>query len=99
MCSAKIIAALVDGQEVQGVSIRNGGISEEIPRTIVQVADAILEGQHHIAFGAIEGKIVSLSAKHGFICVIDEPISVVRLLVIYRQTRHREKRLRAIPKG
>jgi hypothetical protein len=89
--SAKIIAGLVDGEEVQAVSIRNGGTPEEMPHTIVQIADAILEGQHHIAFGSIEGRIVSLSAKHGFICVIDDPIQR-REITCYLQTDEAQRK-------
>lgn len=83
--SAKIIASLVDGQEVQSVSIQNGGEPEPLPYTIVRVAEAILEGQPQIAFGSIEGKIVSLSAKHGYVCVIDDPIGM-REITCYLQT-------------
>jgi len=97
--SAKIIAGLVDGLDVQGVFIQNGAALEEIPPAIVDIADAILEGQHHIAFGSIEGKVVSLSAKHGFICVIDEPIQR-REITCYLQTDHAQKRqLKAIQEG
>lgn len=88
--SAKIIASLVDGQEVQSVSIRNGGEPELVPHTIVQVADAILDGQQQIAFGSIEGKIVSLSAKHGYVCVIDDPVRR-REITCYLQTNEAQK--------
>ncbi len=89
--SAKAIADLVDGADVQSVSIQNGGDPEDVPHAIVQVADAILEGQHHIAFGSIEGKIVSLSAKHGFICVIDDPVGR-REITCYLQTKEAQKK-------
>jgi hypothetical protein len=72
--SAKIIAALNDGQEIQNVFIQDGGSPEPVPHGIVQTADAILEGHAHAAFGSIEGRIVSLSAKHGYVCVIDDPV-------------------------
>jgi hypothetical protein len=89
--SAKIIASLVDGQEVQSVSIQNGGEPEPLPRTIVQVADAILEGQPQTAFGSIEGKIVSLSAKHGYVCVIDDLLGN-REITCYLQTDEAQKK-------
>jgi hypothetical protein len=89
--SAKIIAALVDGEEVQSVSIQNGGEPEPLPHTIVRVAEAILEGQPQIAFGSIEGKIVSLSAKHGYVCVIDDPLGR-REITGYLQTDEAQKK-------
>ncbi len=55
-------------------TFHDGATPEAMPNTIVEVADAILEGQPRTAFGSVEGDIVSLSAKHGYICVIDDPI-------------------------
>ncbi|HEV7926809.1 MAG TPA: hypothetical protein VGR14_15725 [Verrucomicrobiae bacterium] len=72
--SAKILAELVDGEEVQSISIRNGGSPEDLPKSVVQIADTILAGQSHIAFGSLEGDIVSLTARHGFCCIIYDPI-------------------------
>ena len=89
--SAKVIASLVDGQEVQSVWIRNGGEPEPMPYAIVQIAEAILEGQPQIAFGSIEGKIVSLSAKHGYVCVIDDPLRM-REITCYLQSDEAQKK-------
>jgi hypothetical protein len=83
--SAKTIAALTDGREVLSVAIQDGGEPELVPFSIVQVADEILEGQPRTAFGSIEGKIVSISAKHGFVCVISDPI-YLRELTCYLQS-------------
>lgn len=91
VASAKIIAALVDGTEVQEVTIKNGAEPENVPRSIVKVAETILEGQNHIAFGSIEGMIVSLSAKHGFVCVIDDPCEM-REITCYLQTEQAQKK-------
>jgi len=88
--SARIIASLVDGSEVQGVTIKNGSDPEAVPRSIVKVADIILEGQNQFAFGSIEGKIVSLSAKHGYLCVIDDA-SEMREITCYLQTEEAQK--------
>jgi hypothetical protein len=88
--SAKIIASLVDGTDVQAVTIKNGADPESVPRSIVKVAEIILEGQNHLAFGSIEGKIVSLSAKHGYVCVIDDPAEM-REITCYLQTEAAQK--------
>jgi hypothetical protein len=72
--AARRLAILNDGQEVQSVSIQNGGAPEDVPHLIVEIADAILAGQSHIAFGSVEGQIVSLSARHGLSCTIYDPV-------------------------
>jgi hypothetical protein len=72
--ASKKLASLIDGTDVQSVTIKNGSIPEDVPQTIVLTADAILFGESHIAFGSIEGKIVSLSVRHAFCCTIYEPI-------------------------
>jgi len=83
--SARILAGLTDGQDIQAVSIQNGDDSESIPQSIVKVVDKILEGQRYNDFGSIEGKIISLSARHGYICVINDPIEQ-REITCYLQT-------------
>lgn len=72
--AAKILAALNDGEDVQSVSIQNGSSPEDMPLSIVEVANAILVRESHDAFGSVEGKVVSLSARQGFICIIYDPI-------------------------
>lgn len=88
--SAKIIAGLVDGLEVQSISIQNGGDKEDVPNNIVSIVDEILEGQPRTAFGSVEGKIVSLSAKHGYICTVDDPIQR-REITCYLQSDQAQK--------
>jgi hypothetical protein len=83
--SAKILAELADGQNVQSVSIQNGDAPEDIPPSLIAIADGLLARQHHDAFGSIEGKIISLSARHGFICIIHDPIEQ-RDITCYLQT-------------
>lgn len=68
------LASLVDDNAIQSVSIRNGGELEPLEHTVSDTADAILSRTPQIAFGGIEGKIVSLSAKHGYVCTIYDPI-------------------------
>jgi hypothetical protein len=72
--ASRKLASLIDGKEVKSVSIKNGNMPEDLPQTIVQIADAILSGEHHIAFGSIEGKIDSLSDKTKFMCSVYEPL-------------------------
>src|ERR1043166_3243964 len=91
VASARIIAAIVDGTEVREVTIRNGSAPENVPRSIVKVAEMILDGQNHIAFGSIEGKVVSLSAKHGYVCVIDDPTEL-REITCYLQTKEAQQK-------
>ncbi|MGH7976828.1 MAG: hypothetical protein ACREC8_09205 [Limisphaerales bacterium] len=68
------LAALIDGGHVQTISIKNGSDAEDLPQTIIPIADSILSGETHIAFGSVEGKIDSLSDKHGFSCSVFEPL-------------------------
>lgn len=72
--AARGLADLIDGKGVQSVSIQNGSAPEEMPHSVVDVANAILIRESHDAFGSVEGKIVSLSARQGFICIIFDPI-------------------------
>jgi hypothetical protein len=72
--ASKKLVSVIDGTDVQSVSMKNGSLSEDLPVIIIVIADAILFGQSHIAFGSIEGKIVNLSVRHAFCCTIYEPL-------------------------
>jgi hypothetical protein len=65
---------LLDGRDINAVSIQNGDGLEIIPSSVSGVADRILQGQNYNEFGSVEGKIVSLSARHGFICIVYDDI-------------------------
>lgn len=88
--SAKILSELSDGCDVQSVLMRNGGPPEDLTHIIAEVAEKILEGQSRIAFGSIEGVIVSLSARHGLTCTIDDKIHH-REIVCYLQNEEVQK--------
>jgi hypothetical protein len=68
------LTKLIDGEGVQLVSILNGGQPEELQASVIETAEAIISRQPQYAFGGIEGKIVALSAKHGIICTIYDPV-------------------------
>lgn len=72
--AARRLARLNDGDDIQSVTIKNGGPVEDVPMVVAETADAILSGQPQIAFGGIEGEIISLSARHGLSCTIYDPI-------------------------
>lgn len=72
--SSKKLADLIDGENVQTISIKNGAAAETLSRRIVESADAILTGENYQAFGSIEGKVDSLSDKASLICSITDPI-------------------------
>ncbi|MGN6552519.1 MAG: hypothetical protein ACTHLW_02140 [Verrucomicrobiota bacterium] len=72
--SSKRLADLIDGDNVQTISIKNGAAAEPLSRRIVESADAILTGENYQAFGSIEGKVDSLSDKTSLICSITDPI-------------------------
>lgn len=72
--ASKRLAGLIDGTDVKSVSIIDGESAEDVPKAVVDIADAILAGEACTAFGSIEGKIVSISDKHGFVCSITDPI-------------------------
>lgn len=72
--ASKNLAALVDGDDVHSISIKNGSAPEDMPQAIVDTADAILFGEAYTAFGSIEGKIDSLSDKQTFICSITDTV-------------------------
>jgi hypothetical protein len=71
--ASKNLAVLIDGNNVQSISIKNGNAPEDLPQTIIATAEAILSGENHTAFGSVEGKIDSLSDRHGFSCSVYEP--------------------------
>ncbi len=83
--SAKRLADLSDGQEISTISVQNGNASENIPQSVSAVADRILKGQSYDEFGSIEGRIDTLSARHGFICTIYDDIEK-REITCYLQT-------------
>ncbi len=83
--AASRLSKLIDGEAVQLVSIRNGGRPEDLGAVVIETAEAILSRQSQFAFGGIEGKIVTLSAKHGLICTIYDPIQR-REVTCYLQT-------------
>lgn len=69
------LAALRAEQDgIRSLSIKNGGEQEDVPESIIPVADAMLQGESHIAFGSVEGEVVQLSSRHGFVCTVYEPI-------------------------
>jgi hypothetical protein len=88
--AARRLAKIADGEFVQFVSIQNGSAPEELEKNVVETADAILAGESQIAFGGIEGEIVSLSSRHGFICVIYDPIQR-REVTCYLQTKEAQQ--------
>lgn len=88
--AARRLAKLADGKEVQFVSIRNGGQPEDLPKLVVDTADAILSGQSQIAFGGIEGEIVSLSARQGLMCTIYDSVQR-REITCYLQSEEAQK--------
>lgn len=73
--ACKILAELTDESDIRSISIsiRNGGASEELSKSAVSAADAILSGENYTAFGSIEGRIDSLSDRRGFSCSVYEP--------------------------
>lgn len=83
--AASRLTKLIDGEGVQLISIRNGGEPEDFEPTIIETTDAILSRQSQIAFGGIEGRIITLSAKHGLICTIYDPVQR-REVTCYLQT-------------
>jgi hypothetical protein len=72
--AVRALSALSDGQRIQSIFIRNGKAPEELAPSIVDVVNAMLIRESHDAFGSVEGKIVNLSARQGFICVINDLI-------------------------
>jgi hypothetical protein len=68
------LVSIIDGADVQSVSMKNGSIAEDLPQNIISIADAILTRESHIAFGSVEGRIVNLSVRHAFCCTIYEPL-------------------------
>ena len=72
--NAKALVSVIDGNKVQKISFKNGGDLEDFPKTVIAVADGLLTGETHSAFGSIEGKIDSLSDKHSFTCSVFDPI-------------------------
>ena len=70
--AARRLAAIIDGGDVQSISIKNGSAPEDLMQTVVTTADAILMGEATTAFGSIEGIIDSMSVKHGFCCSIQD---------------------------
>jgi hypothetical protein len=68
------LAALVEQDGIRSVSVKNGGEAQDVPQSIIPIADAMLHGESHIAFGSVEGKVVALSSRHGFCCTVYEPI-------------------------
>jgi hypothetical protein len=72
--SAKALATLIDGNKVQSISFKNGGDFEDFPKGVMSVADSLLSGETHSAFGSVEGKIDSLSDKQAFSCSVFDPI-------------------------
>src|ERR1044071_8921687 len=55
------LAALrVEQDGIRSLSIKNGGEQEDLPESIIPIADAMLQGESHIAFGSVEGKVVQL---------------------------------------
>jgi hypothetical protein len=85
LLAARRLTKLADGDSIQIISICNGGPPEVLQEAVAETADAILGGQSQIAFGGIEGKIITLSAKHGLICTIYDPIQR-REVTCYLQT-------------
>ena len=83
--AASRLSRLIDGEGVQVVCIKNGGKPEDLGPVVAETAEEILSRQSQIAFGGIEGKIVTLSAKHGLICTIYDPIQR-REVTCYLQT-------------
>lgn len=71
--AAKNLAALVDSRDIRSIFLKDGDLPEEISPNVLEVADSILSGETHQAFGSLEGKIDSLSDKHGFSCSIYVP--------------------------
>lgn len=70
--ASRNLAALIDGTDVKYIAIQNGGEPEEMPQTLIEIADAILVGEAYSAFGSIEGIMDSMSLKHGFICSVQD---------------------------
>jgi hypothetical protein len=72
--AAKRLADLVDGERIQGISVKNGIEPELISKKTAESAEAILNGEIYQAFGSIEGKVDSLSDKASLVCSITDPI-------------------------
>lgn len=85
LLAASRLTKLADGEGIQFISIRNGGEREDLNAAVVETADAILSRQSQTAFGGIEGKIIALSAKHGLVCTLYDPIQK-REVTCYLQT-------------
>jgi hypothetical protein len=88
--AARRLASLINDEGVQFISIKNGDAPEDLPKEVVVAADEILSGQSQTAFGSIEGQIVSLSARHGLICIIYDPIQR-REVTCYLQTEEAQR--------
>ena len=71
--ASRKLTAIIDGEGVKSVSIKNGSAPEDFLQTIIATADAILSGETYTAFGSIEGTLDSLSIRHGFSCSVYEP--------------------------
>lgn len=72
--AARTLADLNDDTHIQSIALQNGSSPEPIPKTIVELADAILFREAYKDFGSLEGVIDSLSARHGSSCSVYEPL-------------------------
>jgi hypothetical protein len=95
---AKTLVSIIDGTRVQTISFKNGGDAEDFPKSVMGIADALLVGETHSAFGSIEGKVDSLSDKHAFICSVYDPIFDREITCYFQKQEVEEDAYRAFRK-
>jgi hypothetical protein len=96
--ASKYLAEVINGTDIQSISIKNGAEPEPLSPAIASVADAILSGEHHTAFGSLEGKLDSLSDRHGFSCSIYEPLLRREIVCYFQKDEIKEEAVKGFRK-
>jgi hypothetical protein len=96
--ASRRLTAIIDGDGVKSVSIKNGSAPEDLLETIIATADSILSGETSTAFGSIEGTLDSLSMRHGFSCSVYEPRLQREIICYFQKTEVEQEAYRGFGK-